>query len=43
MAWFRDIKTLQKFTAVYASFHNHFNHQRHITRRIFSKNTGPLP
>ena len=33
MARFRDIKTLQKFTAAHASIHNHFNHQRHLTRR----------
>ena len=33
MARFRDIKTLQKFAAVHASIHNHFNHQRHLTRR----------
>ena len=33
MARFRDIKTLQKFTSVHASIHNHFNHQRHLNRR----------
>ena len=33
MARFRDIKTLQKFAPVHASIHNHFNHQRHLTRR----------
>ncbi len=33
MARFRDIKTPQKFSAVHASIHNHFNHQRHLTRR----------
>ena len=33
MARFRDIKTLQTFAAVPASIHNHFNHQRHLTRR----------
>ena len=33
MARFRDIKTLQEFAAVHASIHNHFIHQRHITRR----------
>ena len=32
-ARFRDIKTLQKFTAVHASIYNHFNHQRHLNRR----------
>jgi putative transposase len=30
MARFRDIKTLQKFTAAHASIHNHFNHDRHL-------------
>ncbi len=39
MARFRDIKTLQKFAAVHASIHNHFNHQRQMTRRnIFKEN-----
>ena len=33
MAKFRDIKTLQKFAAVHASIHNHFNHDRHLNRR----------
>ena len=33
MARFRDIKSLRKFAAVLASIHNHFNHQRHLTRR----------
>jgi putative transposase len=33
MARFRDIKTLQKFAAVHASVHNHFNHDRHLERR----------
>lgn len=33
MASFRDIKTLQKFASVHASVHNHFNHERHQTRR----------
>ena len=37
MARFRDIKTLQKFTAVHASIYNHFNHQRHLTRRDIFK------
>ena len=40
MARFRDIKTLQKFTAVHASIHNHFNHQRHLTRRDIFKQHG---
>jgi len=39
MARFRDIKTLQKFAAVHASIHNHFNQERHLNRReIFKKN-----
>ncbi len=33
MARFRDIKTLQKFAAVHASVHNHFNLERHLTCR----------
>ena len=33
MAKFRDIKTLQKFAAIHASIHNHFNHDRHLNRR----------
>ena len=37
MARFRDIKTLQKFASVHASIHNHFNHQRHLTRRDIFK------
>ena len=37
MARFRDIKTLQKFTAVHASIHNHFNHERHLNRRDIFK------
>ena len=43
MARFRDIKTLQKFAAVHASIHNHFNHQRHLTRRDVFKQHRPLP
>ena len=39
MARFRDIKTLQKFAAVHASIHNHFNQDRHLIRReIFKRN-----
>ena len=39
MARFRDIKTLQKFAAAHASIHNHFNFDRHLTRReIFKQN-----
>ena len=39
MAKFRDIKTLQKFAAAHASIHNHFNHDRRLSRRdIFKQN-----
>jgi len=39
MAKFRDEKTLQKFAAVHASIHNHFNQDRHLNRRdIFKQN-----
>ena len=37
LAKFRDVKTLQKFAAVHASIHNHFNHQRHLNRRDIFK------
>ena len=43
MARFRDIKTLQKFTSVHASIHNHFNHQRHLNRRDISNKAEPPP
>ncbi len=33
MAKFRDIKTLQKFSSVHASIHNHFSFERHLNRR----------
>ncbi len=39
MAKFRDVKTLQKFAAAHASIHNHFNQDRHLSRRdIFKQN-----
>ena len=39
MARFRDIETLQKFAAVHAPIHNHFNHDRQLNRRdIFKQN-----
>jgi len=39
MAKFRTVKTLQKFTVVHASIHNHFNQDRHLNRRnIFKQN-----
>jgi len=37
MAKFRDVKTLQKFTAVHASIHNHFKLDRHLNRRDILK------
>jgi putative transposase len=37
MAKFKDIKTLQKFAAVHASIHNHFNQDRHLIRREIFK------
>lgn len=33
MARFMDIKSLQKFAAVHASIHNHFNLERHFVPR----------
>ena len=33
MAKSRDIKTLQKFAAIHASIHNHFNLDRHLNCR----------
>jgi len=39
MAKFRNVKTLQKFAAVHASIHNHFNQERHLNRRdVFKQN-----
>ncbi|MHA1538677.1 MAG: DDE-type integrase/transposase/recombinase, partial [Alphaproteobacteria bacterium] len=39
MERFRNVKTLQKFAAVHASIHNHFNQDRHLNRRdIFKQN-----
>jgi putative transposase len=33
MLRFRRMRTLQKFVAVHASVHNHFNAERHLHRR----------
>jgi putative transposase len=33
MLRFRQMKTLQKFTSVHASIHNHFNSERHLVDR----------
>ena len=39
MAKFRHVKVLQKFAAVHAAIHNHFNQDRHLDRRdIFRQN-----
>jgi putative transposase len=38
MAKFRSAKSLQKFTAIHASIHNHFNQQRHLYSRQNFKN-----
>ena len=40
MARFRDIKTLQKFTAAHSSIYNHFNYERHFNRRDMFKTPG---
>lgn len=37
MLRFRQMKTLQKFASVHASFHNHFNSERHIISREIYK------
>jgi putative transposase len=39
MAKFRSVKSLQKFTAVHASIHNHFNQERHLYSRQNFKNS----
>ena len=33
MLRFRQMKSLQKFASVHASFHNHFNQDRHLVDR----------
>ena len=33
MLRFRQMKTLQKFASVHASFHNRFNSERHLVDR----------
>ena len=37
MTRLRSPKTLQKFASAHASVHNHFNHERHLTSRKFSR------
>ena len=34
---FRRMKTLQKFSSVHASVHNHFNQERHLVSRDIYK------
>ena len=39
MERFRSAKTLQKFSSIHASVHNHFNLERHlVARKIFKIN-----
>jgi len=33
LCWFRQMKTLQKFSSVHAAFHNPFNQDRHLISR----------
>ncbi len=40
MARLRDIKTLQKFASAHASIHNHFNQDRHLSRRDKHRTSG---
>jgi putative transposase len=38
MARFRRMKTLQKFSSVHASVHNHFSQERHlVSRKIYKE------
>ena len=44
MAKVRDAKTLQKFTSVHAYVTDHFNQDRHLSRRaIFEENRCAAP
>ena len=39
MGKFRSFETLQKFVSTHSSVHNHFSHERHLSRReIFKEN-----
>ena len=39
MQRFRQMRTLQRFTAIHSSVYNHFNQDRHLNRRnIFKEN-----
>ncbi len=38
---FRRMKTLQKFSSVHASVHNHFNQERHlVSREVYKQRRG---
>lgn len=37
MLQFRRLRSLQKFVFIHASVHNHFNHERHLTKRKIFK------
>jgi putative transposase len=38
MQRFRSIKTLQKFSSIYAEIHDHFDQERHlVTRRVYKQ------
>ncbi|MZR21161.1 DDE-type integrase/transposase/recombinase [Sneathiella chungangensis] len=37
MLKFRRGRSLQKFVSIHSSFHNHFNHERHLTKRKIYK------
>ena len=44
MIRFRRMRTLQKFVAVHASIHNHFNQERHLySRENFKLNRAAAP
>jgi len=37
MLKFRRLQSLQKFVSIHSSFHNHFNHERHLNNRAIFK------
>lgn len=39
----RQMKSLQKFASVHATFHNHFNSERHLVDRHTYKTRGSPP
>jgi len=41
MQRFRQMKSLQKFASVHASFHNYFNSERHLVDRRTYKTRRP--